>query len=607
MLIDSSLRERITFEMQALSMRHTVPMLLVLLGVMIAPSLASAEDPETLGLGIEQRSAVYGGDVANYCGWPSAVYVEVEFSKYCSGTLVHQDIVITAGHCRPEDGRVTIHFGEEFAGVERSVKATCYSGPLYVEDDKNYVGPDDYGYCKLDQPVTDVPIIPPAYGCDVNELVTGKEVVLVGFGESNNGSSRTKRQVTTTITSINDAAVIGGGGLSTCKGDSGGPVFAQMSDGSWRSFGITSGGDGLGDGLGDKSECGGPGIYALMHIAVPWIEEHSDVDITPCHDVDGTWKPTPACGAIPLDPASTNGANWSNSCSGGPLSDFSGLCGEPFEARGDTDPPSVSIITPADGTVYDIAPADVTVSVNADDGDGYGVNSVRLLVNGEEFEGNSDGAAPYEWPMMAFPKGTYTVTAVAVDFEGNEAVSALVSIDVEQEPLINETDGGTTESGEESGEDGGSDVSGSESGGVGGSDPILGCSCSSERDGPGALGLPVLFALGLRRRKDYAFRARRWQSSDSPWPEGSELRSAAVPVGSTEMRSDVRVTARRIAASSVSVAAADGSSATRSRRPRRPRLCPPAILPRPAPPRRGSRRRLESAGISVRLGTTRGG
>ena len=477
-------------------MRNTVSMLLALLGVMIAPSQASAQGPETLGVGIEQRSAIYGGDAVNYCGWPTVVYLELEGSKFCSGTLVHQDIVITAGHCSPlakKKRYATVHFGEEFAGVERSVGATCYSGPLFDEGTKDYVGPDDYGYCKLDQPVTDVPMIPPAYGCDVDELVAGKEVVLVGFGKSNNGSMRTKRQVTTTITSINDVAVIGGGGLSTCDGDSGGPVFAQMSDGSWRSFGITSGGEGL---EGD-SECGGPGTYALMHRAVPWIEEHSDVDITPCHDVDGTWKPTPACGEIPLDPASTNGANWSNLCSSGPQSDFSGLCGEPFEARGDTDPPSVSIVTPGDGTEYDIAPASVTVSVNADDGNGYGVSSVRLLVNGEEFEGNSDGAAPYAWPMMTFPKGTYMVTAVAVDFEGNEAVSAPVSIDVEQEPSINETDRGTTEGGS----DGGSNVSGSESDGVGDSDPILGCSCSSERDGSGTLGLPALFVLGLRRRK----------------------------------------------------------------------------------------------------------
>ncbi len=486
LLIDPGHRER----MRAWSVRRTAPMVLSLLGLMIAPGQVRAS-------GVVQEPRIYGGDSTEYCGWPSAVYVEFENWR-CSGTLVHPDIVITAAHCPKDRGgrSATIHFGERFKTSTRSVEATCYSGASWngLEDPDDYVGAEDYGYCKLERSVTDVPIIPPAYGCEVDELVAGKEVVIVGFGKSNSGLSGTKRQVKTTINSIDEIADIGGGGLSTCFGDSGGPVFAQISDGSWRAFGITSGGEGITH----AEDCGGEGIYALMHVAIPWIEEHSDVDITPCHDVDGAWSPTPACGDFPLDPEHHNGGDWNGGCSGGPTSDFSGLCGQPFELKEDVEPPIVAVISPDDGTVFELAPAEVPVSVSADDGDGVGVASVRLLVNGQEFAGNHDAAAPYEWPMV-FPKGVYTLTALAVDFEGNEALSAPVVIGVEQAPEGDETESSTAGIGS----DGGSDVSGGESVGGGGSEPIDGCSCSSDGDGGGGRGLAVLFALGLglRRRR----------------------------------------------------------------------------------------------------------
>lgn len=472
-----------------------------LVASLIDPRSANAAEPETLAPAIVPDPAIHGGDAASACAWPSAVYVNFGQGKpFCSGTLVHPDIVITAAHC-PEDkkGRsATIHFGEAFETSPRSVKATCYAGASWngLEDINEFVGADDYGYCKLEASVTDVPIIPPAYGCDVDELIAGKEVHIVGFGEDNEGDLRTKRAVATTINEITDQANIGGDGRSSCTGDSGGPVFARMSDGSWRSFGITSGGEGITQ----PNDCEGYGIYALMHVAIPWIEEHSGVDITPCHDVDGTWNPTPACVAIPSDPAKTHDAVWDKGCSGGPTM-FSELCGAAFVPTDDAEPPSVSIINPSDDAVYDLAPADVPVSVTADDGDGHGVASVTLLVDGEGFPGNTDGAAPYEWPMI-FPKGAYTLTALAVDFEGNEALSAPVSIYIEQEPPADETDGATAGS-----SSGGGEESGEASGGAGGFDPIDGCSCSSHSRVGSARGLiPALFAafglLALRRRRD---------------------------------------------------------------------------------------------------------
>lgn len=465
---------------------------------LLIPQVASAGQPDAVEEGLDQDPHVYGGTAANACGWPTAVYLA--FSGWsCSGTLVHPDIVITAAHCpNSTAGRpAQVSFGEGPGGGARTVGATCFSNPGW----SGAVGGQDFGYCKLNSPVTDVPIIPPAWGCDASGISIGREVVIVGFGQSDNGGSGSKREVTTQIQAIGDQAVIGGGGKDACQGDSGGPVYIKLKsefggDDSWRAFGITSGG----------GECGQGGIFALMHVAIPWIESHSSIDITPCHDSEGNWEPTPQCGAIPLDPANTNGASWQSGCSGGPISGFSELCGDAFGSGEDGDPPSVAIVDPMNGQEFSLDGAtqiEIGLAAEADDGAGFGVADVRLMINGQEFPGNQDSTEPYTWDLV-FPQGGYTIEAIATDWVGNESMADTIAIGVGQPapelPDPGEGDGG------DSGDDGPS--TGDSGLGETGDDPAfsgeLKCACSSnDGDGSGAVfGLLGLLGLaGLRRRR----------------------------------------------------------------------------------------------------------
>ena len=499
--------------MRALQLRRLLTCAVPVLGAAsLIPAIAEAGDPpHEIQEGLDQDPAVYGGTAAKTCGWPTAVYVG--FSGWsCSGTLVHPDIVMTAAHCpNSTTGRpATISFGEGQGGGARQVSATCYSSPTWT----GQVGGTDFGYCKLSSSVTDVPIIPPAWGCDLSALTAGREVVIVGFGQSDNGGSGSKREVTTLIQAIGEQAVIGGNGKDACQGDSGGPVYIKLKsefggDDTWRAFGITSGG----------GECGQGGIFSLIHVALPWVESHSGVDITPCHDGDGNWDPTPQCGAIPLDPANTNGASWSNGCSGGPVSGFSALCGEAFGSGDDSDAPSVAIIDPPNGTTYDLAggaQVNVTISADADDGDGFGVADVRLVINGQEFPGNRDSSEPYGWNLV-FEAGGYVVEAIATDWVGNESAADVITIGVDQDaPPLPQGDGDGDGDEDPAGDEGpssGDDDSGDGDGGLGDTGDELGidgddkgCACSANDAGArsGAL-LGLLGLLGLasvRRRRD---------------------------------------------------------------------------------------------------------
>lgn len=262
------------------------------------------------------NSEIYGGTDVGTCGWPTTV----SLGGSCTGTLVHERVVIYAAHCGT--GYSSVRLGESInGGGGRNVPTQqCKIFPGGEPGEGN-----DFAYCTLAQPVTDVPLVPILMGCEAEDyLVPGQSVTVVGFGNANTGPYGIKRQVTTTINSItaNDEAHIGGGGKDSCQGDSGGPVFVQTDDG-WRVFGITSYG----------GACGQGGYYSMMHKGMAWFESQTGYDLTPCHDADGTWNPGPDCGGFPVTPGVGSGT-WANGCSGGATSGYSGACGAPYADDG---------------------------------------------------------------------------------------------------------------------------------------------------------------------------------------------------------------------------------------------------------------------------------
>ncbi len=467
------------------------------MGLFAAP--AHAGGPEGVTLLPPDPQAIYGGTDVATCGWPTTVSIEGS----CTGTLVHPQVVIYAGHCGT--GYNSIWLGENINQPMRTLK------PEFCRTYGGGQSGTDFAFCKLSEPVEDVPIVPILMGCETEILQPGQPVTIVGFGNADTGPYGVKREVTTTINGIqNNEASIGGNGKDSCQGDSGGPVYVQLSDGSWRVFGITSYG----------GECGSGGYYSMMHNGMAWFEQESGIDLTPCHNSDGTWAPGFDCHDFPTAPA-VGGGSWPEGCGGGPVSGYSATCGAPFDMTPDVTPPTVTIVAPTQGQEFmGDGKAQVTVTIEAQDV-GWGMKEVALLIDGKAIPGGIDGFAPYEFKLV-FPTGGYCLGATGTDQAGNVGEATPVRIGVNQAAPIPDPPepASTGDTGEGSGESGvepttGASGSGDETGGdptlpggessgetSAGADEDSGCGCRSGHvPGDSMLALAGLGLLGLARRR----------------------------------------------------------------------------------------------------------
>jgi hypothetical protein len=268
---------------------------------------------------------IVGGQETPPCAWPTTGNYTEDLgggvSGNCTCTLIAPNVISLAAHCLdPTAASRKVTFGDvEDPGKNGKVVniTKCMAAP-------GGQSVSDFGFCMLEEPVN-MPIIPVLFGCETSILKQGQDVVLVGFGNINadtpspNGH---KRWVHAKVDKVNARSIdIGDPMHQNCFGDSGGPAFVQLADGSWRVFGATS--------TTNTPACASLGTWALIHPNVAWVEQQSGVDITPCYDAaTGMWNPGPNCSGVPLNPDVTDGT-WANLCTeslmlSGPLASCGG-------------------------------------------------------------------------------------------------------------------------------------------------------------------------------------------------------------------------------------------------------------------------------------------
>jgi hypothetical protein len=243
---------------------------------------------------------VVGGHDAPAGSFGAVAAVALGGMNVCSGTLIAPDWVLTAAHCASVTGSLTngmaatpVAYPPAAFGVTLgTVRADGVGGeshqvgqviidPAYGSDG---AGGNDVALLRLDR-ASAVPPVPIAARSERSLWLPGVLTTIAGFGTTSQDSSTTPAvmqvaQVPIVADPVCAAAyprdtsaqvrnagafdqstmVCAGypaGGVDTCAGDSGGPLFAVRPDGVFRLAGATSFGNGC-------AQPGYPGVYARV-------------------------------------------------------------------------------------------------------------------------------------------------------------------------------------------------------------------------------------------------------------------------------------------------------------------------------------------------------
>lgn len=362
---------------------------------------------------------IYGGEIAKPCEFPTTIAGR----DACTGTLVHPRVILSAAHCGKHREFL---IGEYKSKAAKRIKAKwCETGPV------------DAQICVLAKPLEGLPLAPIIQGCESEALKGGEKIYLAGYGYDENdpvgdGSVRDeKRWVQTEIIRVTGSEVhVGGGGKTACNGDSGGPAFLKLKDGTWRTVGATY-----------ATLTGGAhpncktAKYKRTDKLLGWYQKQLDkhnenINLSPCFDKSGAWKPTKDCGGYTKDVQGPYGS-WDNNCGEGvPVVKYSATCGEPFAPNDEGDEATLTVAF-ARGEKDIVAKEGESIELKAKLSDASAVESVTLMKDDQKVE--EKDKAPFEWTLQDLKAGTFTLQLHAKANGGSTVKSKPLSLKVQGE------------------------------------------------------------------------------------------------------------------------------------------------------------------------------
>lgn len=187
------------------------------------------------------------GMVAKSQEWPASLYATFSVpggTAACTSALIGPQAMLTAAHCVPSNGKVTIGF------ANRSYDSQCEQHPKYGAD-----ASADFALCKLSRPLSgpagfqfetvdtsgmeamvDNTIVLTGYGC-VSDIVGGQSDGKYRIGtnkidETSNSTRKLRGELFYAAKQVNNLFTVDDPQLANlCPGDSGGPAF-RLSPGA---------------------------------------------------------------------------------------------------------------------------------------------------------------------------------------------------------------------------------------------------------------------------------------------------------------------------------------------------------------------------------------
>lgn len=227
----------------------------------VALALAAAPSPVA--------SPIVGGTPAGRSEFPFMVHL----SMGCGGALYKKDVVLTAGHCvhsaSGPNTKITVTAGVTDLRSTSAIKVKS-TAVVRAPGFQSAAKGKDWALIKLAQPI-DLPTLNIA---TTTRYDRGRFTV-IGWGTTKeHGGTASAKLLKAVVPYVSDTAckrhygdrllpkddICAGyakGGVDTCSGDSGGPMFRKDDDGHWIEVGITSWGDGC-------ARRGVPGIYTQV-------------------------------------------------------------------------------------------------------------------------------------------------------------------------------------------------------------------------------------------------------------------------------------------------------------------------------------------------------
>jgi len=229
-------------------------------------------------------SRIVGGDEVIPHSYPHQVAIFIDGFYFCGGSLIAEDIVITAAHCMDGAYIARMYLGAHniLRDEDTQVEVASHDFQIHENYDSNTLK-NDIAYIRFPSPVTfnsNIQPIPLSVGLD-SDPGTNQIVTTIGWGQdsdSSSGISSVLREVDVPIMSNSDCDAVYGnvndghicidsaGGKGTCSGDSGGPLIYNGIQVGLTSFGAAVG-----------CEAGYPDAFTRISNFRDWIFTHTGI------------------------------------------------------------------------------------------------------------------------------------------------------------------------------------------------------------------------------------------------------------------------------------------------------------------------------------------